>query len=113
MKPKNKRNCMRMIPYVRAAVMLLALEAATPLAFAASECQVRVLRQVTDDVGNVWQPGKILPATIMRRQAGQTAYCAHGGSCLPRMVEGKQAVQLIDCRPGPAIGNGDYRLVRK
>jgi hypothetical protein len=105
------RKVMRMIPYTRALVMLLALDVFTPVAFAAPECQVRVLRPVTDDVGNVWQPGKILPATIMRQQAGQTSFCAHGGSCLPRMVEGKQAVRLIDCRRGPAIGNGDYRLV--
>jgi hypothetical protein len=104
---------MRMIPYARAVVLLLALEVVTPLAFAASECQVRVLRPVTDDVGNVWQPGKTLPATIARRQAGHTSFCAHGGSCLPGMVGGKRAVRLIDCRLGPSIGNGDYRLVPK
>jgi hypothetical protein len=104
---------MRTIRYAMAAATLLALEAVTPRAFAAPECQIRVLRPVTDDVGNVWQPGKTLPATIMRREAGHTSFCAHGGSCLPRMVEGKQAVRLIDCRPGPAIGNGDYRLVHR
>ncbi|WP_199272416.1 hypothetical protein [Paraburkholderia acidisoli] len=56
---------MRMIPYALVATVPLALAAITPPAFAAPECQIRVLRPVTDDVGNVWQPGKILPATIM------------------------------------------------
>lgn len=104
---------MRMTPYARAAAASLALAALMPPAFAAPECQVRVLRTVTDDAGNVWQPGKTLPATIMRRQSGQTFFCAHGGSCLPRMAGGKQAVRLTDCRVGPSIGNGDYRLAPK
>lgn len=94
-------------------MIALILAAVTPLAAAAPECQVRVLHKVTDDVGNVWQPGKTLPATILRRQAGQTFFCAHGGSCLPRMDKGVQAVQLIDCRRGGAIGNGDYLLTPK
>lgn len=101
---------MRLISHALAA---LALAAVMPVALAAPECQIRVLQPVTDDVGNTWQPGKILPATILRREAGQTAFCAHGGSCLPRSAGGKQAVRLIDCKIGPSIGNGDYRLIPK
>ena len=76
----------------------------------APECQVRVLQPLTDDLGNHWQPGHVLPVTIERDNADGGAYCAHGGSCLPRKMNGHDSVKLMNCRIGEAIGGGDHRL---
>ncbi|GAA0660049.1 hypothetical protein FHT00_002896 [Sphingomonas insulae] len=74
------------------------------------ECMVRVLQPVTDDLGNRWDAGKLLPVTILRRDANGASYCTHGGSCIPRMRGAVQVVRLTNCRPGAALGHGDYRL---
>jgi hypothetical protein len=77
----------------------------------APDCHVRVLHDVTDDLGNHWQVGRILPVTIERDDANGGEYCAHGGSCIPRKVDGAVAVKLTDCVVGPKIDATDYRLV--
>ncbi len=75
------------------------------------ECEIRVMRPLPDDLGNRWQPGKILPVTIERDDADGGAYCASGGACVPRKVNGGNAVLLVNCRIGTVIGGGDRRLV--
>lgn len=74
------------------------------------ECRIRVLHPVTDDMGNHWQAGQTLPTTTMLRDKNGVAFCAHGGSCVPRRANGVQATQLVNCRPGRAIGDGYVAL---
>lgn len=80
-------------------------------ALGVTECQVRVLQPFTDSNGNHWQAGTVLPVTIERDDADGGAFCASGGSCLPRKQDGKEAVRLINCQVGPTVGGSDYRLV--
>lgn len=97
---------------MKSAALVLALAiAGTAHAEGIPECKIRVLRPVTDDIGNHWPIGKVLPVTIMRRDTNGLSFCAHGGSCVPRMVGGQQTAALVNCRPGASIGNGDYSLV--
>jgi hypothetical protein len=70
------------------------------------ECQIRVLRPVTDEMGNHWKPGQLLPVTSIQRDKNGVSFCAHGGSCVPRMASGGQAAQLVNCRPGKPLGDG-------
>ncbi len=96
---------------MKSAALLLALAAAgTAHAEGIPECKVHVLRPVADDMGDHLSAGKVLTVTIMRRDANGLSFCAHGGSCVPRMVGGKQTAALVNCRPGASIGNGDYSL---
>jgi len=76
------------------------------------ECQVHILQPLKDDLGNHWQSGKTLSVTIERDNATGGAFCAHGGSCFPRRIDGRDAVKLLNCHIGPAIGGGDHRLVQ-
>ncbi len=50
------------------------------------DCQVRVLAPITDDLGNTWKTGSVLPVDIERDGPNGGAFCAHGGSCLPRLA---------------------------
>lgn len=76
------------------------------------ECQARVQRPVTDDMGHGWKPGDVVPVDIAREGGKGGQFCAHGGACLPRQTaEGQAALALTNCKVGPAIGGGDYRLV--
>jgi len=77
----------------------------------APECKVQVLQAVTDDLGNHWQPGQTLPVTIARGDANSGAFCAHGGACIPRKIDGRNVVRLVNCQIGRDIGGGDRRLV--
>ena len=77
----------------------------------ADECQMRVLQPVTDDLGNHWQPGQILPVTVRRGNSSVGAYCAHGGACVPLKIGGRSATRLINCQVGPSIGGSDRLLV--
>ncbi len=81
------------------------------VADAAPECQVLVLRPITDDIGNHWNPGQKLPVDIQRSGPNGGAYCAHGGSCLPGRIGGAEAVRLVNCRVGASIDSEDRRLV--
>ena len=94
-----------------AALALVLTIAGTAHAEGIPECRIRVLRPVADDMGNHWPAGKVLPVTIMRRDANGLSFCAHGGSCVPRMAGGQQTAALVNCRPGVSIGNGDSNLV--
>ena len=76
------------------------------------ECRGQILQPLQDDLGNHWQSGKILPVTIERDNATGGAYCAHGGSCFPRRIDGRDAVSLLNCHIGPNLGGGDHRLVQ-
>lgn len=96
---------------LRSAVLILSVGMTMPAAAKpVRECQIRILRPVTDDMGHRWSAGRLLPVTIMRRDANGTSFCAHGGSCVPRMTRDGQAAQLVNCKPGEALGNGDFRL---
>ncbi len=75
------------------------------------ECQVRVLTPVTDDLGNHWEKGKVLPVDIERDDKNVQTYCASGGSCIPRLLSGKIAVSLLNCKVGPVLQGGDRRLI--
>ena len=75
------------------------------------DCKVRVLQPLTDDLGNHWQPGQTLSMTIERDNASGGSYCASGGSCVPLKINGSDAVRLLNCRVGAAIGDGDRSLV--
>ena len=78
---------------------------------ASPQCQIKVLQKVKDDLGNFWGPGQKLPVDIARGEGEGGAFCAHGGSCIPRTVAGLQAVRLLNCRIGKSLGNGDSKLV--
>lgn len=91
-----------------AAPVLLALSA---YAAGPQECKARVLVPVTDDMGNAWKTGSILPVNIARDGANGGTFCASGGSCLPRTVNGSKALVLLNCKVGPSLGDGDSRLV--
>lgn len=80
-------------------------------ASAPQECQVRVLVGVTDDLGNAWKTDSVLPVDIEREGPNGGAFCAHGGSCLPRLAAAGPALTLLNCKVGPALGDGDFRLV--
>lgn len=96
---------------LRSAVIILSVGMTMPAAAKpVRECQIRILRPVTDDMGHRWSAGRLLPVTIIRRDANGTSFCAHSGSCVPRMTRNGQAAQLVNCRPGAALGNGDFRL---
>lgn len=97
------------VSYVIAGTMMLM---ATPALADGPECRLRILSAVTDDVGNTWQPGKVLPVDIQRVDGKGVSFCAHGGSCIPRMSGNALASRLIDCRKGASIGGGDYSLIR-
>lgn len=97
---------MRLLPALLAVTLLPAACAA-----AVPECQLRVLRPVTDDLGNRWLPGKVLPVDIERTSVGAQFFCAHGGSCVPATADGVQAVRLLNCSIGDAIDGEDHRLV--
>ena len=75
------------------------------------ECQVRVLAPITDDLGNTWKTGSVLPVDIGREGPNGGAFCAHGGSCLPRLSGSKPVLTLLNCKVGTALGGGDFRLV--
>lgn len=77
----------------------------------AQSCQVRVLQPITDDLGNRWRPGQMLPVDIARDEAGRRSFCAHGGACMPVTANGSPSVRLTNCLVGGALGGGDYRLV--
>ena len=91
----------------------LSVSAFVPFAQAAStqECQVRVLQALTDDLGNYWKAGEVLPVDIARNGANGGVFCASGGSCLPRKLHGSDALTLLNCQLGPSLGNGDRTLV--
>ncbi len=92
------------------AMLILAATAGAASAADFPECKVRTLAPVTDDGGYRNPAATILPADILRRDAHGVSYCAHGGTCVPERVRGRQVARLINCRPGKSIGNGDYRL---
>ncbi|KAF1008915.1 MAG: hypothetical protein GAK28_00547 [Luteibacter sp.] len=93
-------------------VALLALFSLTQAqAAAAPDCRAKILRPVTDDMKISWKKGQTVPVDISRTTPEGESFCSHGGSCLPRIVKGQEAVRLINCRPGPSIGDGDHRLV--
>ncbi len=75
------------------------------------ECQVRVLASITDDLGTTWKTGSVLPVDIERDGPNGGAFCAHGGSCLPLLAAARPALTLLNCKIGPALGGGDFRLV--
>jgi hypothetical protein len=75
-----------------------------------SECHVTVLRTVTDDLGNIWSTGKIIPVDIERDNSSGGSFCAHGGSCIPRRVGGLETVKLSDCQIGTEIMGNDHAL---
>ena len=75
------------------------------------ECKIRVIQPVIDDLGNSWQPRKVLPVTIERDNASGGAYCASGGSCVPRKLHGNNAAELLNCKVGGPIGGGDHSLL--
>lgn len=50
--------------------------------------------------------------TIERDTPSGGSYCASGGSCLSRKVGAGEAVRLLNCKPGSALENGDWSLVR-
>ena len=77
----------------------------------AQECKARVLQPVNDDLGNRWKAGSVLPVDIERTGPQGDAFCASRGSCLPRTVQGSDALVLLNCRKGAAVGDGDFRLV--
>ena len=96
---------------IRSMILILSVGMALPAAAKpVRECRIRILRPVTDDMGHRWSAGRLLPATIMRRDANGVSFCAQGGSCVPRMTRNGRAAQLVNCRPGKALGNGDFRL---
>ncbi len=74
-------------------------------------CQARVLVALTDDLGNTWKAGSVLPVDIKRDSPNGGALCAHGGSCLPRRVGAQPVLMLLNCTVGPEISEGDSRLV--
>jgi hypothetical protein len=76
------------------------------------ECQLITMQPLTDDLGNRWQSGRTFSVTIERDDATGGSYCAHGGSCFPRRIKGREAVKLLNCSIGPNLGNGDHRLVQ-
>ncbi|WP_267114893.1 hypothetical protein [Xanthomonas sacchari] len=93
---------------------IIALAAVPAMASArtpAPDCHAMMLATVKDDMQNTWNKGQTLPVDIARDTPSGGAFCTHGGSCLPRKVAGKEAVRLTDCKIGPSIGDGDYRLV--
>lgn len=53
---------------------------AYPSSAATPDCHIRIVREVTDDLGNTWRRGKILPVDIQRDDARGVSFCAHGGS---------------------------------
>ena len=75
------------------------------------QCQIRVLAPITDDLGNTWKTGSVLAVDIERDGPNGGAFCAHGGSCLPRMAGAQTVLTLLNCKVGPALGGGDFRLV--
>ncbi len=77
----------------------------------AQECKVRVLQLVNDDLGNHWKAGSVLSVHIERTGSQGNAFCASRGSCLPRTVQGSDALVLLNCRKGAALGDGDFRLI--
>ncbi|KQM23838.1 MULTISPECIES: hypothetical protein [unclassified Sphingomonas] len=91
-----------------AAILLTGLSGT---AQATPECRVRILRPVTDDLGNRWRTGKILPTTLERETRGRTYFCAEHGSCIPATINRKPAARLLDCTRGRAVSPGDYLLV--
>ncbi|MBA8881850.1 hypothetical protein [Phyllobacterium myrsinacearum] len=88
----------------------LVLLSITGQASEAADCHALVRQSITDDMSNVWQKGQKLPLDIARKGPDGWLYCTHGGSCIPRDMNGTEAVHLIDCKVGVAIGEGDYRL---
>ncbi|MDV0437390.1 hypothetical protein [Xanthomonas sacchari] len=93
---------------------LIALVAAPAMASArtpASDCHAVMLAAVEDDMHNTWNKGQTVPVDIARDTPSGSAFCTHGGSCLPRKVAGHEAVRLADCKIGPSIGDGDSRLI--
>ena len=75
------------------------------------ECQVRVLAPITDDLGDTWKTGAVLPVDIERDGPNGGAFCAHGGSCLPRLAGTQPVVTLLNCKVGPALGGGDFNIL--
>ena len=94
-------------------VALVIVSATASAAAKSKECQIRVIRPVVDDLGNHWKPGKILLVDIERDNPDGGAFCAHGGSCLPRRSDNAKSVQLINCTVGPPIDSSDRRLERR
>lgn len=74
-------------------------------------CQLRVLKPVQDDLGKQWTAATITEVDIERNDSGGGSFCSKGGSCIPRKVSGQDAVVLLNCKIGPSIGSGDFRLV--
>lgn len=77
---------------------------------AAVDCQIKVLKTVTDDMGNQFSKGQVIPVDIQRIQDKKVFYCAHGGSCIPARVKGVKTIALTNCKPGVKIGDQDRRL---
>lgn len=81
------------------------------LGLEAQECKARVITPVVDEMGNHYKAGNILPVDIDRENGTGGTFCASGGSCVPRKLSGNDAVVLVNCKVGPALGGGDFRLV--
>lgn len=75
------------------------------------ECHVIVVQDVTDDLGNRWKMGQVLPVDIARDSLPGGSFCAHGGSCIPRRAGSAQAARLTDCRVGALIDSSDHKLI--
>jgi len=80
-------------------------------AAAAVDCHIRIVAPVTDDLGNHWKRGQIVPVDIQRSQANHITYCAHGGSCFPAVTNQRQTARLTDCRAGKKIDDEDRVLI--
>ncbi len=83
----------------------------TTNAMAATECHIRIVGSVTDNLNNHWKKGQVVPVDIQRTKANHITYCAHGGSCFPATTHQRKASNLIDCRPGKKIDEEDRILV--
>lgn len=75
------------------------------------QCHVAITQNVTDDLGNIWKAGQILPVDIARASPSGMSFCAHGGSRIPRRRGDTQAVRLLNCRVGVLIDGPDHELV--
>lgn len=100
---------------MKAAILMAAVlaTASAPVLAGAAECSIRIEQVVKDDVGNTWQPGKVLPVDIQREEPRGISFCAHGGSCIPQMSDSSVASRLLGCRKGKSLGEGDYALVHE
>lgn len=94
-------------------ISVLSIIVFAPIAAVATDyvnCHIEVRNSVKDDMGNLWQKGQVLPADIARDAPEGRFYCAHGGSCIPGQLNGRDTSHLLDCHVGPSIGDGDFQL---